>query len=203
MSNANSECQHWINNTTGEHQIVNAAVAGRSYTRFRTDPASVIEYWDTASDHLRRQGLTFADVDVVYNKNITTCGTRDITHYRCDAPESVLYGELVDGMIAFQAEAEARMPQAAGVHGIRSDGTWCTKSPSVIANMHHSAILDAITYSSKWSVGPDLSAPDYVRDDFDNGGCHPALQGLDKMLPILDEFFSGIAPPPPPPSECR
>jgi hypothetical protein len=221
MSNAKDECRAWKQGNETDYYIVNGANSAQTYSLFSHDPQNVVDYFAYIEKMLVRNGLTFADVDIVYNKNITICG-RWWT-YACDDPLDIRKDEVLFGMIGnsdpaagnvtngFHADVYQYMPQAVGYHGsrikepVKDEADWCLKAPMDISYAHRGIIGEAVTTNSQWHMGPDLGSVDYVRSDFVSDGCHLTTEGKAKTTAILNAFFldlqNGGTPPPPPPPE--
>ena len=199
MSNAMRICSYWKQKTSlkDEYTIINGARSGWDYYAMAYKDSST--YWAAVAEQLSQQGLTFEDVDVVWNLN-----TLAYKH----GPERNLSSkqrldDLTTGIVDFQAEAESIMPNLkAGYHLNRSSGQWCNKSPQEMVTLHGEAIARAISGSKIWHFGPDLSIPHYVSSDF-RDGCHPSTAGKAKMYPVIEDFFTDLQSPPRPPPACR
>lgn len=203
MSNASDFCRHWKNNNTTGHFVFNGAIAGKTYTRFRLDPSEVEWYWAKIQEKMERNGYSLDQVEVIYNLNITTCGRSG--EHTCEAGADTLRDEIAEGQADFQQEVAARFlpnqyrDEVPIYHGIRStarliapEQDWATKSPLVIAHQHREAILQALVPGSY--LGPDLSLPDYVREDYLADGTHPTTSGKVKATAVLNRFFMDLAP---------
>jgi hypothetical protein len=193
MSNARDVCRDWIRNNATGHHIVNGAVGGFDIVRLYENSGL---YWGLVLDKIAQQGLSPADIDVIWNKNATRARSGDLITER----------QLVhDYFIWFQGAAESLFPNLkAGYHSPRTSGEFCSLNPEPFAGDVTNAILGigdssgAVTHFDKWHFGPDLSAPDYTTADFTDG-CHPSSRGLAKTTPIMNAFFDDQSEPPPPP----
>ena len=194
MSNANQECDHWIENNATGHHIINGAVSGFDIVKVYNQSE---DYWATVMQRIARAGLSPADIDIIWNKNAIRTGPgKDLIIQR---------QRVHDYFIWFQAVSESLFPNLkAGYHSTRTSGKYCSLNPEPFAGDTRNAIVGigdssgAVTHFEKWHLGPDLGSVEYVMADF-RDGCHPSESGLQKTTAIINAFFNGDPGPGPEP----
>ena len=221
MSNARDICgyggvRHELQRSNG-YTVVNGGFAGRNYYTWinskvskRWPDGSLISsdgtvsvrnvvFWDKARQRLADAGLSFEDVSHVLNLNTLALGDPE----RDYPGDQQAHLDLVEGQRLFQEDAEKLLPNLVrGWHMVRSEDTWCAKSPPPMVSLHPGAIQEGIALaesrgSTVWRFGPDLSMPEYFEHDF-RDGCHfisdknhpgPGSTGKQKVASVIETFF--------------
>jgi len=216
MSNANQECDDWLEKINGPLQnvinpnltVINCAVGSHAIERWNDDIYNEL-LWNACIQKVLDAGLEVGDVKYVWHKAMVQY-VRDEQNNLLPpypAPASAYY-KLIDEFDVFATRLPQFLPAVETVFmSGRSYGGFSTKPDrgEPLAKLSNQAIDEWLQDNTtvmdiSYVHGPYLWALDcadqtgvegcYVRTDYQQDGIHPAQGALNKITRLVHDYFS-------------